>query len=95
MGQPGLFLFIFVFSNTNFTEKTVGISRIQTRIVRVEGEHANHLTTTTALAKYDLVNQILCKVWPENTCTKGKDHSTAGLQFNKIGFDQRRKCVGT
>ena len=28
--------------------KTVGFSRIQTQIVGVEGEHADHLTTTTA-----------------------------------------------
>ena len=41
---------IFSFlSVTNFAEKTVGFSRIQTRIVRVEDEHADHLTTTSAL----------------------------------------------
>ena len=42
-----LFLFIFVLFNTNFTEKTVDVSRIRTQIGRVEGEHADHLTTTT------------------------------------------------
>ena len=31
-----------------FTEKTVVVSGIWTRIFGVEGEHANHLTTTTA-----------------------------------------------
>ena len=36
------------FSNTNFTEKTVGFSGIRTRIVGVEGKHADHLTTTMA-----------------------------------------------
>ena len=43
----GLFLF---FSNpNNFTEKNgVGFSGIWTRIVEVEGEYADHLTTTTA-----------------------------------------------
>ena len=30
-------------------QKTVGFSGIQTRYVREEGEHADHLTTTTAL----------------------------------------------
>ena len=30
------------------TEETVGISGIQTRVVGIEGEHADHLTTTTA-----------------------------------------------
>ena len=44
----GLFLLFSFFSNTNFTEKIVGISGIRTRIVRVEGEHADHLSTTTA-----------------------------------------------
>ena len=32
----------FVFSNTNFTEKTVGFSWIRTWIVGKEGEHADH-----------------------------------------------------
>ena len=45
--RPLFCLFSF-FSNTNFTEKMVGVSRIRTRIVRVEGEYADHLTTTTA-----------------------------------------------
>ena len=50
MGQPQILFCSFSFvSNTNFTEKTVGFSRIQTWIVRVEVEHADHLTTTTAL----------------------------------------------
>ena len=30
------------------TEKTLGVSRIWTRNVGVKGEHADHLTTTTA-----------------------------------------------
>ena len=49
MGLPGLFLFIFVLFKHKFKEKTVGFNGIQTRIVRLEGEHADHLTTTTAL----------------------------------------------
>ena len=32
----------------------VDLSGIQTRIVGVEGEHTNHLTTTTALANRSL-----------------------------------------
>ena len=40
-------LFSF-FSNTNFTEKTVGFSKIRTRIVGVEGQRADKLTTATA-----------------------------------------------
>ena len=46
--NPGLFLFIFGFSTTNFTEKTVGFSGTRTRIVGLEGEHVDHLTPTTA-----------------------------------------------
>ena len=46
--NPGLFLFIFVLFKHNIKEKTLGFSRIRTRIVGVEGEHADHLTTTTA-----------------------------------------------
>ena len=46
--QPRPFcLFSFCFKH-NFTEKTVGFSEIQTQIVGVEGQHADHLTTTTA-----------------------------------------------
>ena len=44
---PICFLF---FSNTIFTGKTVGLSGIRIWIVEVEGKHADHLTTTTALA---------------------------------------------
>ena len=45
--NPGLFLFILVFSITIY-RKIVDLSGIRTRIVGVEGEHADHLTTTTA-----------------------------------------------
>ena len=30
---------------------------------------------------------------PKNTHFRGKDHCTVGLQFNKIGCDQKRKYV--
>ena len=46
MGQLRHLLFIFILFKQIFTEKTVDISRIRTRIVGVEGEHADHLTTT-------------------------------------------------
>ena len=47
MGQPqSLFCLFSVFSDTNYAYKTVGSRGIRTRIVsRVEGEHADHLTT--------------------------------------------------
>ena len=49
MGKHRPLLLFSFFSNTNFIEKTVGFSRIQTWIVGAEGEHADHSTTTTAL----------------------------------------------
>ena len=47
--NPGRFLFILVPFQTQIVQKSVGFSRIRIRIVIVEGKHANHLTTTTAL----------------------------------------------
>ena len=44
---PALFSF---FSNTNLQKKTLGFIGIRTRIVGVDVKHADHLTTTTALA---------------------------------------------
>ena len=44
----GLFLFILFFSSTNFTEKAVDFSGIQTHTVGVDGKQADHLPTTTA-----------------------------------------------
>ena len=50
--SPASFLFIFVLFNHNFTEKIVDYSMIRTRIVGVEGEHADYLTTITTLFVY-------------------------------------------
>ena len=48
MANPVLFFVYFsFFSNTNITEKTVGFREIWSVIVGVEGEHADHSTTTT------------------------------------------------
>ena len=48
VGQP-LPLFVYFCSlQTQYYRKTVGFSGIRTRIVGVEGEHTNHLITTTA-----------------------------------------------
>ena len=46
-GQPGLFLFFRSFQ-IQFYRKIVDFSGIRTQIVGIEGEHADHLTTTTA-----------------------------------------------
>ena len=45
---PASFCLFSFFSNTNCTEKAVGFSRIRTRIVRVDGEQVDHLTTAPA-----------------------------------------------
>ena len=45
--DPGLLFVYFVLFKHNFTEKTVGFSGIQTRIIRLEGVHCDHLTTNT------------------------------------------------
>ena len=45
--NPGTFLFIFVFSNTNFTEKNEDFSGIRTQIIGIEGKIADLLTSTT------------------------------------------------
>ena len=51
MGQPWpLFCLFPFFFKHNLYRITVGVSGIRTRIVGVEGEHADHLTTTTARA---------------------------------------------
>ena len=56
MPQPKLFnssteffdhVFFVVFNNY-FKIKIVGLRRIRTRFVRIEGEHTDHLITTTA-----------------------------------------------
>ena len=43
-----LFYFYFFSSNT-FTDKTVNLNRIRTRIVGVKGAHLYHKTTTTII----------------------------------------------
>ena len=57
-------------SNTNFTVKTVGVSGIRTRIVGVEGEYANHLTTTTALDIPNLNTILFVPMWLSVTAPK-------------------------
>ena len=54
-------LFILFFSNTNFTEKMFGFSGIRTRIVGVEGEHADHFhdPNPKRVCRQDLINSFL------------------------------------
>ena len=48
MGQPRPLFVYFRSFQEQFYRKIVDLSGIWTRIVGVEGEHADHLTTTTA-----------------------------------------------
>ena len=47
MGHPGLYFAYFQSFQTIYRIKTVDFSRIRTRIVRIGGGKADHLTTTT------------------------------------------------
>ena len=49
--------FVYVLFRHSFLVKTVCFSRIRTRFLRVEGEHADHLTTTKAHTLW----KLLCK----------------------------------
>ena len=49
MAHPGPLFVFFRSFKFNFTEKFLDYSGIRTQIVGVEGDHADHLTTTTAL----------------------------------------------
>ena len=50
-GPTQTFFYFLLFKHKFLQKKTVGFSGIRTRIVRVEGEHSDHLTTTTAHAQ--------------------------------------------
>ena len=45
--NPAFFFYILILFKHKFNIKTEGVSRIQTRIVGVEGKHADNLTTNT------------------------------------------------
>ena len=59
---PTSFCWFSLFLNAKFTEKTVGFSGIRTQIVAVEGEHADHLTTTTAQLPMKQLHRQLIKL---------------------------------
>ena len=44
-------------------------------------------------SRFAMLCTFLKKLWPENTHRWGKDHCTAGLQFNKTGTDQRAEWL--
>ena len=65
MGQPRPLLFICVLFKQKFNRKTVGVSGIRTWIIGVEGEKADHLTTTTAKSMI-IANRNLMIGWQGN-----------------------------
>ena len=88
MGQPWP-LFVYFRS---FTEKTVGVSRTLTLNVGVEGEYADHLTTTTAHI-----------VIPQQKKTHSLEHSSSNLLLGApilqnlsfhLSFKANQKFVG-
>ena len=48
VGQPRPLFCLFSYISNTILQKNSRLSGIRTRIVGVEGEHADHLTTTTA-----------------------------------------------
>ena len=62
LASPASFCLFSFFSN-KLQNKTVDFSEIRTRIDRVEGEHADYLTTTTALVtQYFLHQEVSTKL---------------------------------
>ena len=55
------FMFIFALLKHNFTEKSVGVSGIRTRIAGEDDEHADHLTTTATTGQKDFI-VLCCKI---------------------------------
>ena len=59
MPTLAFFLFIIVLFKHKCYRKTLGFSWIRTRIVGIEGKHADHLTTTTA----QIDDFLTLKIW--------------------------------
>ena len=62
-GQTPDSLFIFVLFKQKFTAKTVSFSRIQTRIVGVQGKCVDHLTTLMTTYTTFQSGLIHAKIW--------------------------------
>ena len=65
MANPVSVLYIFVLFKHKFYRKTASFCGIRTRIVRREGEKADHLTTTTAKSMI-IANRNLMIGWQGN-----------------------------
>ena len=60
MGQPGLFVYFRSFQ-TFYRMKIVHISGTRTQINRVEGKHADHLTTNTTAHLFPFYHYLFCE----------------------------------
>ena len=93
--NSGLFLFIFVLFKHNFTEKTVGFSGIRTRVVRVEGEQADYLTTIRALKfVYHIVTNSLSGTCLPLQCSCRRLVFIASAQRSKNCFKRNVFLIG-
>ena len=95
--NPGLFFVYFCsFSNTIFTEKIVDFSGIRTQIFVLEGEHADHLTTTTALA-LNFTFQIFSRRAgrPPEELDRGHERAAAFGKIRRLHFLPSRCCVSS
>ena len=83
--NPGLFLFIFILFKHKFYRKTVGFNGIRTRIVRLVGQHADHLTTTMGQIYkhvwYKEVQQIIRRWFQCGALLRAISLPTTRLQF--------------
>ena len=76
-------LFTLVHFKHKIFRKTVGVSGNRTRIVRVEGEHADHLTNTSSLSPFSISMLYSgSNIWNviENKLSKPKG-DTLGIPF--------------
>ena len=102
MGQPRpLFVYFRSFQTQFLQEKTVGFSGTRTRIIGVEGEHTDHLTTTTApldIFLYfvhcwsNICNIIVCSRY--ETSTQQVLHITAKSMKDQGRLQLERSCQG-
>ena len=63
MGHPRPLFDYFRSFQTIYRINTVGFSGIRTRIVGVEGEHADHLTTTTDIVRCERKQVVTLRLY--------------------------------
>ena len=89
---PASFCLFSFFLITNFTDKPVGFSRIWTRIVEIEVEQADHLTTTMALKSYLTIVRGRCKEFLFRGCLYGQSTQKVSSAFDSCWYRINRLC---